>query len=80
MRSPEDGVGGQEQSAAAPGWHADPYGKAVYRYWDGSQWTEHTAYDHAQPEGEGGAQAEVEEGQSPAARRVLEWTDAAKEG
>ena len=25
----------------APGWHPDPYGSGRWRYWDGSQWTEH---------------------------------------
>lgn len=24
------------------GWHPDPHGQARLRYWDGSQWTEHT--------------------------------------
>jgi hypothetical protein len=28
--------------AVAPGWHADPIGSAVLRYWDGAGWTEHT--------------------------------------
>jgi hypothetical protein len=26
-----------------PGWHADPWGKAARRYWDGAAWTSHTA-------------------------------------
>jgi len=32
--------GGQAQGA---GWHPDPHGQARLRYWDGSQWTEHTS-------------------------------------
>lgn len=26
-----------------PGWHADPYGERRLRWWDGQQWTGHTA-------------------------------------
>lgn len=36
----------QPQQAAAgggAGWHPDPHGQARLRYWDGSQWTEHTS-------------------------------------
>lgn len=30
--------------AAVPaGWHADPYHQARLRWWDGAQWTSHTA-------------------------------------
>ena len=25
------------------GWYADPYGAPLWRYWDGTQWTDHTA-------------------------------------
>jgi hypothetical protein len=31
------------QGAAAPGWYADPTGLAGVRWWDGGQWTAHTA-------------------------------------
>ena len=27
----------------AAGWYADPQGATIWRYWDGSAWTEHTA-------------------------------------
>lgn len=31
-------------SATPPaGWYADPYGADVWRYWDGTQWTDHVA-------------------------------------
>jgi hypothetical protein len=31
-------------TAVAPaGWYADPHGQHVWRYWDGTRWTEHTA-------------------------------------
>ena len=33
-----DGTGG----SPAEGWYADPSGKADLRWWDGTQWTEHT--------------------------------------
>jgi hypothetical protein len=28
---------------ARAGWHPDPRGEARLRWWDGSQWTDHTA-------------------------------------
>jgi hypothetical protein len=31
------------QPAAPAGWHADPWGQKRLRYWDGTQWTGHTA-------------------------------------
>jgi uncharacterized RDD family membrane protein YckC len=31
------------QQGAGAGWHPDPRGEARLRYWDGSQWTEHTS-------------------------------------
>jgi uncharacterized RDD family membrane protein YckC len=33
--------GGQADGGA--GWHPDPHGEARLRYWDGSQWTDHTS-------------------------------------
>jgi hypothetical protein len=33
----------QPAPAYAPGWHPDPHGHARLRWWDGSQWTEHTS-------------------------------------
>jgi uncharacterized RDD family membrane protein YckC len=29
--------------AQGPGWHPDPHGQARLRWWDGSNWTEHTS-------------------------------------
>jgi hypothetical protein len=26
-----------------PSWHPDPSGRFDYRYWDGSDWTEHVS-------------------------------------
>ena len=34
-----------------PGWHTDPENSAEYRYWDGSQWTDHRAPRHISPSG-----------------------------
>ena len=31
------------QPVAAPGWHLDPTGALLLRYFDGQQWTAHTA-------------------------------------
>jgi hypothetical protein len=31
------------QPVAAPGWHPDPTGAPLLRYFDGQQWTAHTA-------------------------------------
>jgi uncharacterized RDD family membrane protein YckC len=31
------------QQAPGAGWHPDPRGEARLRYWDGSQWTDHTS-------------------------------------
>jgi hypothetical protein len=28
---------------APPGWYSDPIGRHVYRYWDGSMWTEYVS-------------------------------------
>jgi len=36
------GVGAGAQAPGA-GWHPDPRGEARLRWWDGSQWTEHTS-------------------------------------
>ncbi len=33
----------QVQPAAPAGWHPDPWGQKRLRYWDGTQWTGHTA-------------------------------------
>ncbi len=30
------------QWMSPPGWHPDPTGQDVYRWWDGYQWSEHT--------------------------------------
>jgi hypothetical protein len=32
---------------APPGWHPDPSGQNVLRWWDGTRWTEHTWNDIA---------------------------------
>ena len=43
---PSRGPVGSSAPAPAPpppGWHPDPSGEARWRYWDGSQWTAHTA-------------------------------------
>jgi Protein of unknown function (DUF2510) len=29
--------------APGAGWHPDPHGQARLRWWDGSQWTDHTS-------------------------------------
>lgn len=34
---------GQQQQSGDAGWHPDPHRQARLRYWDGSQWTEHTS-------------------------------------
>jgi uncharacterized RDD family membrane protein YckC len=39
QQQPADMGGGQ----GGAGWHPDPHGQARLRYWDGSQWTEHTS-------------------------------------
>jgi uncharacterized RDD family membrane protein YckC len=42
----QQGFGQQPQAAQqgqGAGWHPDPHGQARLRYWDGSQWTEHTS-------------------------------------
>ncbi|MGH2905785.1 MAG: DUF2510 domain-containing protein [Solirubrobacterales bacterium] len=33
-------------SASSAGWHPDPHGTGMLRWWDGMQWTQHT---HAMP-------------------------------
>ena len=33
----------QSAEAGGAGWHPDPRGEARLRYWDGSQWTDHTS-------------------------------------
>lgn len=38
-------------SELPPGWHTDPENSAEYRYWDGSQWTDHRAPRHISPSG-----------------------------
>lgn len=81
------------QPVSPPGWHPDPMGEAEYRYWDGSQWTEHVAYPRAAPAPEPPPPpppapeqatpvpepAAQDEEESAAARRVREWTDAARD-
>jgi hypothetical protein len=37
------GQGGAPASDIPAGWYSDPQGQARLRYWDGAQWTEHTA-------------------------------------
>jgi hypothetical protein len=32
--------------AAPPGWHPDPSGQYQFRWWDGTQWSDHTWNDH----------------------------------
>jgi hypothetical protein len=31
--------------SATPAWHPDPFGRHIFRYWDGARWTEHVS-DH----------------------------------
>lgn len=44
---PQQGFGQPQPQAAqqgqGAGWHPDPHHQARLRYWDGSQWTEHTS-------------------------------------
>jgi hypothetical protein len=44
------------QGAPTPGWYADPTGLAGVRWWDGGQWTAHTAPLPASAPGAPGAQ------------------------
>ena len=37
-----DGTGPAEQEAYPPGWYADYADTSLLRYWDGTEWTEHT--------------------------------------
>jgi uncharacterized RDD family membrane protein YckC len=41
-QQPQQAQQPQPQSAGA-GWHPDPHGQARLRWWDGSQWTDHTS-------------------------------------
>lgn len=75
---PQDGEPGHGQAAWAPDWYPDPLEKAAFRYWDGSQWTDHTAYDHVQGDADA-APGDTGGGHSAAAQRILQWTDAAKD-
>jgi hypothetical protein len=54
------GVGSLPQAASvvpAAGWHTDPEGSGKWRYWDGTNWTQHyttpSAGWHADPSGSG---------------------------
>ena len=40
-------------------WYTDPEDESLYRYWDGSAWTEHRAPRHADPIGDQGADPNV---------------------
>jgi uncharacterized RDD family membrane protein YckC len=41
----------ETEEPSASGWYTDPTGLNEMRYWDGSEWTQHTAYPHqASPE------------------------------
>lgn len=33
--------GSEHMKNAGPGWYYDPEDEAIYRYWDGSAWTDH---------------------------------------
>lgn len=37
------GLPSAPQTVQGAGWHPDPYGQARLRWWDGSQWTQHTS-------------------------------------
>ncbi len=39
-------------------WYTDPEDESLYRYWDGSSWTEHRAPRHTHPEGESESDAD----------------------
>ena len=44
MTSERDPPFGHEAVASpSPGWHADPWGAAALRWWDGTEWTGHTS-------------------------------------
>jgi hypothetical protein len=33
----------ESQGSATPGWHPDPFGRHLFRYWDSGRWTEHVS-------------------------------------
>lgn len=35
-------------AAPASGWYLDPYDSTLYRWWDGTQWTEHVMSPHSE--------------------------------
>ena len=40
---------GTAPSTQPPGWYADPWNRALYRYWDGYRWEERTRNDPVEP-------------------------------
>jgi hypothetical protein len=43
LESPAPGLPTGPISPQGPGWHPDPYHQARLRWWDGSDWTDHTS-------------------------------------
>jgi len=55
-----------------PGWYPDPAGRAPFRYWDGTRWTEHTQQGTAPPPAPTTAPAPI----TPAAPAPPAWNPA----
>ncbi len=40
---PSGAVYGSSMETASPGWYYDPADEALYRFWNGTSWTEHSS-------------------------------------
>jgi hypothetical protein len=43
VTAPVDAVPTAASSSPVAGWHPDPWGQATWRWWDGTDWSSHTA-------------------------------------